>query len=1098
MGSTLKAARKGIESLLESTVVPRDYVSSRLIASTRLTSTLRFIDLEDPRTLRLLQSSEFKATVLNLRYRSLAYADLQGADRRLTQALSRFIYELVDEKGRPAFAGLRYASRFNPEWKLWAVFHRRFVRGPDVSRPLIGDPALVEALRFLNLQLEIDDPRVVPPGTEAGGSPGEGQAESIESGDSDLKEISSPLDSQPGTPSETRPPAVVSTFDTEGADEGTTEGPLDEAGTGNAAFDTLFNEGTEAGEDSPVQPLSRTSQAEDSSDADVEPTFASLPSFSADIAAGEDLIGIKQDVEAFAKLIASRTVTPPLSIGLFGDWGSGKSFFMQQLRAEVDKIATAACKKGKLQSQIAFYKRIVQIDFNAWQYMEGNLWASLVDHIFRNLRVTGDKKSDLEALQKKLLENLQTTMEAERVADIRLKEATAKLQTAEVAATKARKDFNAASEQLSQLSAVDVVKAVFSDETVQMRIKELQSNLGLGKLGTKVEDLKSALNEAEVVLTRSNALLIPMVQDPNGMGRLAWIIVILIGSVLTALLLGWLASLVGEQWFAQLVTVLGSITAFLGSAAVWVRKQGKWLSDRITEVQSIKGRVEMLTEKRQSENSKALVDAEAKLGVAKAELLASEQAKREAAEQVIQAKTAKAEATPTRLLVEFIQQRVESSDYRKHLGVLAMIREDFRSLSTYIDAENEKLLTAFSKIEDERSDEPSRINRIILYIDDLDRCPPEKVIEVLQAVHLLLGLSLFVVVVSVDVRWVEYSLRLAYGRLLGGNPPDRDGQKEVPQGDQAFAGADLPAGATPRDYLEKIFQIPFWISPLGTESRRLLLRGLLQRELLQDSGSPEVPRPPATQALRIDEATEDSLEDKISEDVDSAAQGPAIQPINEDASSPGPNEASPGPAGAEVEIQPGLEEPDIDLNPSVLKSYPRELEFMERLAPILGHSPRALKRFVNIYRLIKASLPDEERDEFIIYEGSRGEYKTVLFLLALITSRPDVGLEVFRAAMAAIASSPPPSLASLNLGPSINLSIDVRPRIKYVVERERAVRNSPNARPKPDFLSDPDFERVLTFMETYSTDLGMNAQRLELWIRRVARYSFVLESDLID
>ncbi len=41
-----------------------------------------------------------------------------------------------------------------------------------------------------------------------------------------------------------------------------------------------------------------------------------------------------------------------------------------------------------------------------------------------------------------------------------------------------------------------------------------------------------------------------------------------------------------------------------------------------------------------------------------------------------------------------------------------------------------------------------RIDRIVLYIDDLDRCPEVKVVEVLQAVHLLLAYPLFVVVVG--------------------------------------------------------------------------------------------------------------------------------------------------------------------------------------------------------------------------------------------------------------------------------------------------------------------------------------------------------------
>ena len=39
-----------------------------------------------------------------------------------------------------------------------------------------------------------------------------------------------------------------------------------------------------------------------------------------------------------------------------------------------------------------------------------------------------------------------------------------------------------------------------------------------------------------------------------------------------------------------------------------------------------------------------------------------------------------------------------------------------------------------------------------LKIDDLDRCPPEKVADVLQAVHLFLNFPLFIIMVCVDER----------------------------------------------------------------------------------------------------------------------------------------------------------------------------------------------------------------------------------------------------------------------------------------------------------------------------------------------------------
>jgi KAP family P-loop domain len=69
---------------------------------------------------------------------------------------------------------------------------------------------------------------------------------------------------------------------------------------------------------------------------EVEPPGA-LPYVTPD-AIGErrrDLLGITGDVEALANLIAARDTAPPLSIGLFGDWGSGKSFLIKEVQDRV-------------------------------------------------------------------------------------------------------------------------------------------------------------------------------------------------------------------------------------------------------------------------------------------------------------------------------------------------------------------------------------------------------------------------------------------------------------------------------------------------------------------------------------------------------------------------------------------------------------------------------------------------------------------------------------------------------------------------------------------------------------------------------------------
>ena len=152
-------------------------------------------------------------------------------------------------------------------------------------------------------------------------------------------------------------------------------------------------------------------------------------------------------------------------------------------------------------------------------------------------------------------------------------------------------------------------------------------------------------------------------------------------------------------------------------------------------------------------------------------------------------------------LMRFVRERATDAQYSQHLGLVATVRRVFSQLSTMMAAattpvsaaaataeqakdvftrrvdslleaaRKDQLLTEPETRKLEQSNAPppdvkAVFERIILYIDDLDRCPPSKVVQVLQAVHLLLSFPLFVVIVAVDARWVGSSLETHYGKLL--------------------------------------------------------------------------------------------------------------------------------------------------------------------------------------------------------------------------------------------------------------------------------------------------------------------------------------------
>src|SRR5262249_31727599 len=103
---------------------------------------------------------------------------------------------------------------------------------------------------------------------------------------------------------------------------------------------------------------------------------------------------------------------------------------------------------------------------------------------------------------------------------------------------------------------------------------------------------------------------------------------------------------------------------------------------------------------------------------------------------------------------------------RKHYKarVKALIRDAGDALER---DERRQLLQTTMSVRALRIPEAMRFRRIVLYIDDLDRCEPEKVVEVLQAVNMLLSFQLFVVLVAVDARWLSRSLEMQYPGFFG-------------------------------------------------------------------------------------------------------------------------------------------------------------------------------------------------------------------------------------------------------------------------------------------------------------------------------------------
>jgi len=615
-----------------------------------------------------------------------------------------------------------------------------------------------------------------------------------------------------------------------------------------------------------------------------------IPNYKADQAAeadlAHDLVDIRAEVDAFAYLLSSRGLEPPLAVGLFGDWGSGKSFFMEAVRRRIERLTGDPALGDRPQSEVPFWKRIIQIQFNAWHYVEGELWASLVEHIFSQLRLSDETDDLVEQRRKHWLEKLDQTrlkmarLETKRLAAVRDLEQ--KQQQAELL----RRHRDSELDRLQRLKTESTADIVLNTSVAEVKKALEPFFLSIG-LPTADEIFKT-LDSARTELRRGRTLLAALWRSPR---HLAWVVVLLVAVPV----LVWLLT---SADVPALAAAFSGVSAAAAGSLVLVRRAIGLVGNQLSVLDKAEEKARAELKEAKGAINKKIDQAEKNIQQADKRLQSVVGEQEKLSEEVKKVQDELAAVTPSRVLNDFVAERVGSGDYRRHLGIPALIQQDFKQLSRLVARQNQSILQTGTG--DEQT-APECFNRIILYIDDLDRCRDSRVIEVLQAVHLLLAFDLFVVVVAVDSRWLSHALTKHFEALSSA----------------VFNGNE----ATPDDYLEKIFQIPFWVQPLSDKAKRNIVDGLLRSHLAGGDGAPSTED-------SGDKPTLGDLQRRVLSTLD-----PANAPPN--------------------------------LSAAALAITRDELGFLDELAPLLGLTPRSVKRFVNLYQLIRIiyRLDSAETDE---------------------------------------------------------------------------------------------------------------------------------------
>ena len=106
-------------------------------------------------------------------------------------------------------------------------------------------------------------------------------------------------------------------------------------------------------------------------------TPSDRPVFDNDQQTRDDSLKVGDQARTFAKLLATRNIHLPISLGLFGNWGVGKTYFMDLMKEAIKTLSEEQPINPINNDRSTYMRRIAQIEFNAWHYVDTNLWASL-------------------------------------------------------------------------------------------------------------------------------------------------------------------------------------------------------------------------------------------------------------------------------------------------------------------------------------------------------------------------------------------------------------------------------------------------------------------------------------------------------------------------------------------------------------------------------------------------------------------------------------------------------------------------------------------------------------------------------------------------
>lgn len=641
-----------------------------------------------------------------------------------------------------------------------------------------------------------------------------------------------------------------------------------------------------------------------------------------------DQLEVSKDIKAFASLLAFKNATPPIAIGLFGNWGSGKSYFMTNIRKEIEELV--------ITKNSDYCERIVHVEFNSWFYRDADLWSSLVAKIFTELHSFLTPNGENQSVDS-FYQNLSSVKEDLAIMNDELNKILLSKALLESELQQIILDKNKKAESLSSTPLNKIIDAIINEPFVKSEIDKINQDLDI-KLGSSIKDINKNITQLTSFYDKIIATLKTVTNKNKNFA-----IFVLVAIIFTLLIPAIYSSL--EDQIGTITTWIIRSSLFLTSIIAYLRPAFNKINSAYKRLKGLSKTWESLVEKEKlkiSEDEEKLKEEiqiiEKDIDVFQSKINVADDKIRLINKEISDIKSGKK-------LKDFVSARNSDERYKSKLGVISWVREDFEELDKLIRRNKE-----VNNLDNKRNiiiNDDIKIDRIILYIDDLDRCPEDRVVEVLEAVHLLLSFELFGVVVGVDPRWVSHALNQKYKGLLQGN---FDNTKNLKQNNEHL----YKYNATTYDYLEKIFQIPFALLPIEVKGAQNLLSSYLQQNNNQE---------------------ENDKKNNFNKENEN-------QKNNKKASSRNESESS---------INKKSHEEDkaiisIDSKKFIITN--EEISHILEYASIIGNTPRTIQRFVNVYRIIRAHPNVMLPDTFSV------EHKYIIGYLALVIGLPNTAVSI--------------------------------------------------------------------------------------------------------